>query len=176
MIWPLDWFSLYVTMSVLSFRWPLCCFKLKDGWPCETLVNPCVNTGITVASVNTATNLLVSIVALLLLVSILPLISLVWILSLLFLLSILPLLLLVSIILASVSTRGLQRWLQTLVSKHFQALSVQNPPRRMSSILLPVVETHWWTKQRCTAWDWMDECSVSNYAFPKNCKMLTCLS
>ena len=66
--------------------------------------------------------------------------------------------------------RGLQRLLQTLVSKHFQALSVQNPPRRMPSILSPVVETHWWTKQRCTAWDWMDGCSVSNYAVPKNCK------
>ena len=45
-----------------------------------------------------------------------------------------------------VNTRGLQRLLQTLVFKHFQALSVQNPPRRLSSILLPVVETHWWTK------------------------------
>ena len=42
-----------------------------------------------------------------------------------------------------IDTRGLQRLLQTLVSKHFQALSVQNPPRRMSSILSPVVETHW---------------------------------
>ena len=43
----------------------------------------------------------------------------------------------------TVHTRGLQRLWQTLVSKHFQALSVKNPPRRLSSILSPVVETHW---------------------------------
>ena len=39
--------------------------------------------------------------------------------------------------------RGLQRLLEILVCKHLQALSVKNPPRRLFSILSPVVETHW---------------------------------
>ena len=45
-----------------------------------------------------------------------------------------------------IATRGLQGLFETLVCKHLQALSVKNPPRRFSSILSPLVETHWCTE------------------------------
>ena len=50
---------------------------------------------------------------------------------------------------------GLQRLLETLECKHLQAIIVKNPPRRLSLILSPVVETHWWTKSEMHSWRYL---------------------
>ena len=72
-------------------------------------------------------------------------------------------------------TRGLQRLLETLVCKHLQPLSVKKFTLAIVFYPVPCSGNTLVNKVRYAQLgiEWMDRCSVSNYSFPDNCKMLT---